>query len=330
MEQDPVVSSFSKYRELIINKKYIIGASVAFLFLCIFSILGAPPVHFPRETVVSISKGETLRDVSQKLEAGNYIHFASLFEFSIGIGGSERQIVTGDYFIDAPMSVFSLARILTHKENRLDPIRITFPEGMTVHEIAEKAEVELPSFNREEFITLAQSSEGYLFPDTYFFFRTADAEEVFGVLSQSFKKQIEELKDKISASGHTVSEIITMASLIEKEAGKDGERGIISGILWKRITQRIPLQVDAPFAYILGKSSSELTTKDLAIDSPYNTYKYRGLPPKPIGNPGLASITAALEPIASPYFFYLHGSDGMIRYAKTFEEHKRNKALYLK
>ncbi len=330
MEQDPVLSSFLKYKEFTVNKKYIIAVLVAFLVLCVFSILGAPPRHFPRETVVSILKGETLRTVAQKLETGNYIRFPSLFEFAISIGGSERQLVSGDYFIDTSMSVFSLANIFTHKENRLDPIRVTLPEGMTVREIAEKADKELPSFDSEEFMKLAQGTEGYLFPDTYFFFRTADAEEVFSVLSQAFKKQTAELKDKISASGHTLSEIIIMASLIEKEAGKDEERGIISGILWKRIVQRIPLQVDAPFSYLLGKSSSELTTKDLAVDSLYNTYKYRGLPPKPIGNPGLASIHASLEPIASPYFFYLHGSDGTIHYAKTFEEHKRNKALYLK
>ena len=330
MEPNRFQSFISQYIKWEINKKYVFAGIIAISILSVLSIFGSPPAGFPKETVVSISKGENLRDVSQKLQEKGYIRFPSLFEFSVSVGGSERQLVAGDYFIDTSMSVFSLANVFTHKENRLDPIRVTFPEGMTVSEMSEKAAKDLPQFKREEFMKLAERSEGYLFPDTYFFFRTADSAEVFGVLSQTFKKQIAVLKDKISASGHSLEEIIVMASIIEKEAGGDEERGIISGILWKRIAQRIPLQVDAPFAYILGKESSQLTLKDLSIDSPYNTYKYRGLPPKPIGNPGLASIRAALEPVSSPYFFYLHGSDGIIRYAKTFEEHKRNKALYLK
>ena len=100
--------------------------------------------------------------------------------------------------------------------------------------------------------------------------------------------------------------------------------------MWKRIDKGIPLQVDAPFLYILGKESSELTRNDLAIDSPFNTYKYKGLPPSPIGNPGLASIEAALKPKGSPYLYYLHDSSGAIHYAKTFTEHQSNIRKYLK
>jgi UPF0755 protein len=121
-----------------------------------------------------------------------------------------------------------------------------------------------------------------------------------------------------------------MASIIEKEAKGEEDRYFISGILWKRISKGIPLQVDAPFLYILGKESSELTRADLAINSPFNTYKNKGLTPSPIGNPGLESIKAAIKPKDSPYLYYLHDSDGNIHYAKTYTEHLKNINKYLK
>lgn len=122
-----------------------------------------------------------------------------------------------------------------------------------------------------------------------------------------------------------------MASIIQGEAF-DGsvEKQIISGILWKRIDKKMLLQVDSTLKYINGKTSAQLTIKDLAEDNPYNTYIHLGLPPTPIGNPGVDAIKAALTPIPSAYFFYLHDSDGKIHYAVTFADHKKNISLYLK
>jgi UPF0755 protein len=143
-------------------------------------------------------------------------------------------------------------------------------------------------------------------------------------------KKTESLNEEISKSKRSLKEIIIMASLIEKEARGEEDRFIISGILWKRIEKGIPLQVDAPFLYILGKESSELTISDLSTNSPFNTYRYKGLPPAPIGNPGLESIKASLRPTTSPYLYYLHDKNGNIYYAKTYDEHKQNIKKYLK
>ena len=122
-----------------------------------------------------------------------------------------------------------------------------------------------------------------------------------------------------------------MASIIEREAtGNQEEMQIVSGILWKRIREGMRLQVDAPFMYTLGKRSDELTLKDLASDSPYNTYRKKGLTPTPIGNPGIQAIYAALNPIESSYYFYLHDSRGTIHYAKDHDGHIRNKNQYLR
>jgi len=120
-----------------------------------------------------------------------------------------------------------------------------------------------------------------------------------------------------------------MASIIEKESLNGDERQIVSGILWKRISLGMPLQVDATFLYINGKASAELTKDDLNIDSPYNTYRNKGLPPGPINNPGLDAIVAALYPKDSPYLYYLHDKKGKVHYAKTFNEHVANKRKYL-
>jgi UPF0755 protein len=120
-----------------------------------------------------------------------------------------------------------------------------------------------------------------------------------------------------------------MASLIERETSSDDEREIVSGILWKRLSADQGLAVDATVRYALGKITEALTKDDLSIDSAYNTRKYRGLPPGPIANPGLKSIKAAINPKDSPYFYYLHGKDGQIRYSETNDEHNLKKAKYL-
>jgi UPF0755 protein len=121
-----------------------------------------------------------------------------------------------------------------------------------------------------------------------------------------------------------------MASILEAEARTTETRKIISGILWKRMEIGMPLQVDAPFQYIIGKNTFQLTTNDLKFDSPYNTYKYKGLPPGPIGNPGLDAISATVNPIKTNYLYYLSDVRGNMHYAKTFAEHVINKEKYLK
>ena len=120
-----------------------------------------------------------------------------------------------------------------------------------------------------------------------------------------------------------------MASIIEKEAHTSDDRRVISGILWERLKIGMPLQVDATFLYINGKNTYDLSVDDLAIDSPYNTYKYAGLPIGPIGNPGLDSLEAALAPMTSPYLYYLSDKSGKTYYARTFNEHKRNREKYM-
>ncbi len=172
--------------------------------------------------------------------------------------------------------------------------------------------------------------EGYLFPDTYFFLINDTPEKVVAKMNENLKNKTADLEDAIAKSKRSFHQILTMASLIEKEAANPEDRRIISGVLWKRFDQKMPLQVDAAFVYALGKNTYELTTADLKIDSPYNTYIHRGLPPTPIDNPGLDAIQAAIFPEKTPYWYYLSDKSGNIYYSKTFAEHVQKKNQYLK
>ena len=142
-------------------------------------------------------------------------------------------------------------------------------------------------------------------------------------------RRIKPLEQDLSAFGRPLSDVIIMASLIEEEARTDDTRRKVSGILWKRLQKGMPLQVDGVFPYIFGDKPYDLTNGDLLIDSPYNTYKYIGLPPTPISNPGLAAILAAVTPITTPYWYYLSDRDGNMHYAVTHDEHLVNRVKYL-
>lgn len=179
--------------------------------------------------------------------------------------------------------------------------------------------------------------EGYLFPDTYRVYSSTTPDEiVFKMLSNLDKKLTAKMREDIAASGKTIHEIITMASIIEKEAPiyaqKDAKAAkIISGIFWNRINIGMALQSDATLSYIFNDKSPVHSSKELEVDSPYNTYKYRDLPPGPIANPGLIAIEAAIYPSKTNYFYFLTTLDGSaIYYARTYDEHLRNKYKYLK
>ena len=180
-----------------------------------------------------------------------------------------------------------------------------------------------------DFIAKAKSLEGYLFPDTYIFQTNTGVYTVIEAMQANYNRKIATVEDKIKASGKTESDIIKMASIVEEEGRTTETRQIVAGILWKRLALSMPLQVDSSFKYINGKTTATLTTADLKIDSPYNTYLYKGLPPTPICNPGLDSIIAVLSPIKTDYLYFLTDKDGVMHYAKTFDEHVANKQKYL-
>lgn len=299
-----------------------------FLFLSNIS----PSKNFPVGQIITINSGSSLDSISKDFQNHGLVKSSGIFKtFLIAFSG-DKAIQAGDYLFDKPLNAWELAQRFALKQFGVEKIKVTLPEGLTNKQMAEVFKEKLPNFNEDEFLYLTKDLEGYLFPDTYYFFGSVKTDEVVRTLRDNFNKKVDNnLREEIEKSGKTTDQIITMASIIQAEAydGKD-EKEIISGILWKRIDKRMLMQVDASLKYINGKTSAQLTVKDLAEDNPYNTYVYLGLPPTPIGNPGIEAIKAAIHPITSPYFFYLHGSDGKIHYATTFDEHKKNIKLYIK
>ncbi len=289
-----------------------------------------PPADFPTGVIVKVEKNASLTQIAQQLSARNVIRSEFFFKSFVVLMGGDRKLAQGEYFFRKPLGSWFVARRIINSEFGLMPIKITIPEGSSSFEIADIFLHNLADFDAPLFIKLAQGKEGYLFPDTYLITPNATPQKVIDTLVENFNNQIKKIETQIVAFKKPLPDVVTMASLIEKEARTAESRRVVSGILWRRLDKGIPLQVDAPFVYIIGKGSGQLTLDDLKIDSPYNTYLYKGLPKGPITNPGIDSIIAAVTPTTTPYMFFLTGNDGEMYYAITHEQHIVNKQKYLK
>lgn len=314
------------------SKSYFLHGAILALLLGIVASVGMynrPPSNFPSGEIISIEKGMGLKQISQSLEQKHVVKSAFLVRIFALWRGGEKKISWGEYYFKDPISAWEVARRLTEGRFGIPAAKVTIPEGLASYEIADILAANLPGFNRTAFLRLAAPQEGYLFPDTYFLFQKTPPAEVVATLKENFDKKVRG-DEKLTHATTSLTDLVIMASILEKEAKTDIDRKMVAGILWKRISKGIPLQVDVTFAYIHGTSTPQVTYKDLAIESPYNLYKHTGLPPGPISNPGLEAMRAAAEPILTPYFYYLSDKSGTMHYAKTFEEHIANRNKYLK
>lgn len=319
----------SEWRRGANQRTIIIALSIGLLFFYIYTRHIEPPRDFPLHELVTIPEGTHLPDLSKVLEVAHVVQSASSLRLLVTALGKASEVKAGDYVFKEPATVFQVARRITTGAFGLEPERIRVREGATTKEMSKIFAARLQRFNVETFIEKAQTQEGYLFPDTYFFLPNATEDTVIAALRQNFDQHLQLLAGEIASFGKPLDDVITMASLIEREAHDAKDRRMISGVLWNRIQKNMLLQVDAAFLYEMGKATFDLTLDDLKVDSPYNTYKYKGLPPTPIGSPSLDSIEAAVTPVAHDYLFYLADRHGKTYYSKTYEEHLRKKKLYL-
>jgi len=312
-------------------KTYRDYVSLFFIFVVIllYIFFASSPSKFPAGVTVTVEGGSSLTEVAEYLKGKNIIRSPFAFKVLVYIRGGEDGSIAGDYFFSKSRNVFHVSRRIVLGQYGLNPVSITIPEGSTVVDMAVIYERYLSDFDAEEFVDDALPYEGYLFPDTYYFLPSIKTNEIISTMKENFFKRIGEIQEEINSSDKSLEEIVIMASLLEEEARTEEARRMISGVLWHRIDIGMPLQVDAVFPYILGKNTYEVTLADLKIDSPYNTYKYKGLPFGPISNPGLRSLAAAANPIENDNIFYLADMYGNTYYSKTFEEHKRKKRLYI-
>jgi UPF0755 protein len=304
------------------------GFLLTMLFVGLTFLFLLSPKHFETEREVLVSRGEHLRDISRALEEAGVIRSAAAFHVLVLLQGGERSVVAGIYRFTEPESARAITKRLLSGDFRSDSLVITFPEGLVVREMALLLAERIPNFDTASFLSQALPLEGYLFPDTYFFHNNATPEEIIATMKANFERRTAAIPIAPRLADRPFSDILIMASLLEEEAATTDSRRIVSGILWSRIEKEMPLQVDAAFLYIEeleGRNTYTLTLEDLAFDSPYNTYINVGFPPTPITNPGLDSILAAANPIASDYLFYLSDTRGNMYYARTFEEHRENR-----
>lgn len=311
------------------SKLFLALALGLILLMSSISYMVMPTSDFPVGERITLEYGESLGEVSLLLKEKNIIRSRLVFEFCAMSIGGEAGAQAGEYEFKEPLSSCGVARRIVSGLTGIPAARITFPEGLSVKEISVIASKELTHFKSDMFLAKAKSLEGYLFPETYFFSAEATEDDVIKAMKDEFTEKTKPLSSAIEKSGHSLSDIVIMASILEKEARTPEDQALVAGILWKRLSMGMRLQVDAPFLYLLGKTSAQLTQADLKMVSGYNTYTNKGLPVGPIGNPGLSALKAAINPKSSPYLYYLSDNDGGMHYAKTFEEHKANKVKYL-
>lgn len=300
-----------------------------------------PHGNAPEKVIFRVEKGQSAKAIAANLKKANLIENPFFFRLYVFLALGQYALKPGEYELSSIMSVRDIADTIVI--GGVNEVLVTIPEGFTLAQIEDRFVAAklvqkggMVNFRFEIAPSIlndkpkAASLEGYLFPDTYRFFKDAELSDVISKMIVNLDNKLTpDLKIAMVSSGHSVYEIITMASLIEKEIKSDTDREIVSGILWKRLQNKIPLQVDATLVYITGRK--EVYEADKKINSLYNTYYYRGLPKGPIANPGLSAIKAAIYPEQSPYWYYLSAKDdGRTIFSRTLEEHNRNRAIYLK
>lgn len=295
-----------------------------------YRFIFSPPSAFPSGTTLIIARGTGVSEIARELSDAHIIAHPTLLQLLLRASSNGTGVQAGMYRFSHPENLFVVAYRLTTGAYDIPPTRVTLIEGTTVREYAERVANALTGITVSDFVTAGKPYEGYLFPDTYLFVPGTTADAVVVSMRANFNTKVATISSEINASGHSLSDIVTMASLVEKEGRTSAVRRVVAGILWNRLAHRMPLQVDAVFGYIYNRDTYSPSLADLKVDSPYNTYTHTGLPPGPINNPGLDSLEAALNPTATNYLYYLTDKSGVMHYATTYAGHVANQQKYLR
>ena len=294
------------------------------------------------ERFVEIAPGTGSRAIGKALVDAGVVRDEWTFRLAVLLTGTQRELKAGEYRFTTPASAKDVARKLARGDVFLRPI--TFPEGLSVKEMASIYESRGLGTSAA-FLAAARDTsavkaldpaardlEGYLFPDTYNVPRKMNAHALVRQMVQAFLRVYgETVQREVDARGGTLREVVTLASLVEKEAAQPEERPIIAAVYQNRLRIGMGLQCDPTVIYALekaGRYTGNLTKADLRINSPYNTYKYAGLPPGPIASPGRASLEAATRPASVDYLYFVSRNDGSHVFATTLAEHNRNVAMW--
>ena len=311
------------------------------IILCVIYVVADLFVFLPignKSIEIQIPKGTIFRQAVEILSKEGLIRNKTLFLALGRISNLDRKIKAGYYLIHGSISPFDIFRMLN--KGQIIEYEITIVEGDSLKEIGEKLS-EKNIIDKEDFIKLSSNKdflalydigaptfEGYLFPDTYKIPKGMDPEDAIGMMIDRMRKEYSgELEERASKVGFSEREVLTLASIIEKEAETANERPLISAVYHNRLRKGIPLQADPTVIYGI-KSFGKVTARDVRRKTAYNTYMFKGLPPGPIASPGIKSIIAALYPAKVPYMFFVSNNDGTHRFSVTPEEHQAAVELY--
>jgi UPF0755 protein len=294
-----------------------------------------------------IKSGEGVKDIGQKLENDQLVKSKYYFDYYIWKTGSRGKIKAGKYELKGTMTIPEIVQFLSLGEVVSNEVKVTFPEGISAKEMAEI--LKKKGFDGDAFLADVKNGsgiaanyaflkderrdvdlEGFLFPDTYIFFKDAKSEQIADRMLQNFDEKLTpKIREDIQSQGKNIFDVVTMASILEKEVRTAEDMKIASGIFWDRISVGMPLQSCATVAYVLGQEKKQYSIADTQTPSPYNTYLNMGLPPGPIDNPGMNSILAAIYPTKTDNNYFLSDpATGKTIFSKTLEEHAANKAKY--
>lgn len=292
--------------------------------------------------LLSIPSGASTSAIAERLKNAELVNSTWLFNIFARFTGKASELKAGDYAIARGTGISGLFSILSDGQSRTDE-QVTIPEGYTLVQIGEVMETKLgvtaTDWEAETGIDSpfegalpllkdkpdSVDLEGYLFPDTYRFATGASAHDVVEKMLTTMADRLAEQADSIGTV-ENIHALLTLASIVERESPDDANRGRIAGIFQNRLDIGMALQADSTVNYVTGKKTPAISLDDTALDSPYNTYKYRGLPPGPIANPGLASILSAANPTATEEMYFLTTAEGEVLYAETYDQHLVNKA----
>ncbi len=318
----------------------------------VFSQAGKPVAKEPSDVLYVVPQGSGVRAIAEGLEEAGLIRSPRYFMYVVWRRGHQDAFKAGAYELTPSMTTAEIEALLAKGKPVSNEISVTLLEGWTLDDMADHLQAE-GIVSREEFYAEAGKSaemvqadlpdwtasypalagrpagsslEGYLFPDTYRIYADGGAKALVRKMLANFEAKLTpELRAEIAASGRTIHEIVTMASVIEREVRTEEDRALVSDVFWKRVDAGRGLEADSTVNYVTGHSKPSVSYEETRIDHPWNTYKYRGLPPGPIGNPSLSSIVAAVRPKANPYWYFLTDPEGKVYYGKTLEEHNANR-----
>ena len=295
-----------------------------------------------------IQPGESAKTICDRLQSQGRVRSSLWLETYLWFKGERSHIKAGQYQLSSSQNIIEISDILIAMPQAKPEVVITIPEGWRTEQIINKL-LELGLADRasltEEINNLKKYQtqynflqdapadadlSGFLFPDTYRFYKDTDALTIVKRLLDNFDKKIDvNLRQEIARQQKSIFEVVTMASIVEKEVASDTDRIIAAGIFWQRLADNHALESCATIAYASNVDKWRYSDLDLQIVSPYNTYKNIGLPPGPICNPGLSAIKAAIYPTRTDYYYFLSAPDGQTIFSKTLEEHNKNKIKYL-